>query len=106
MNPSVEPVSFALVDGEVVVAVRSGSAGDAVTAGSPVAFEADVLDRRFHQGWTVVVRGVAPLAVSTDLPENVKQMAASGKPFEALYEITGQQGADLGAKVVEVRRRP
>ena len=52
------------------------------------------------------LRGVAPLSVATTLPENVKQLAAGGKPFEALYEITGQQGTDLGAKLVEVRPRP
>jgi nitroimidazol reductase NimA-like FMN-containing flavoprotein (pyridoxamine 5'-phosphate oxidase superfamily) len=55
--PGLEPVSFALVDGEVVVAVRAGSAGDAVAAGTVVTFEADVLDRLRHGGWSAVVTG-------------------------------------------------
>jgi nitroimidazol reductase NimA-like FMN-containing flavoprotein (pyridoxamine 5'-phosphate oxidase superfamily) len=55
--PTLDPVSFALVEGELVVAVRAGSAGDALPAGSPVAFEADVLDHRLHRGWSVVVKG-------------------------------------------------
>jgi len=55
--PAVEPVSFALVEGELVVAVSAGSAGDAVAAGTVVAFEVDVLDRRLRQGWSVVVSG-------------------------------------------------
>jgi nitroimidazol reductase NimA-like FMN-containing flavoprotein (pyridoxamine 5'-phosphate oxidase superfamily) len=55
--PAVEPASFAVVEGELVVAVRAGSAGDAVAAGTVVAFEADVLDRRLRQGWSVVVTG-------------------------------------------------
>ena len=52
------------------------------------------------------LRGVAPAAVSANLPDKIVQLAADGKPFEALYDITGQQGADLGEKLEEVRQRP
>jgi uncharacterized protein len=55
--PTFEPVSFALVEGELVVAVRAGSAGDALAEGTRVAFEADVLDHGSRQGWSVVVKG-------------------------------------------------
>ncbi|MCA1846901.1 MAG: pyridoxamine 5'-phosphate oxidase family protein, partial [Actinobacteria bacterium] len=55
--PTLEPVSFALVEGELVVAVRPGSAGDAVAEGTMVAFEADVLDHALREGWSVVVGG-------------------------------------------------
>jgi nitroimidazol reductase NimA-like FMN-containing flavoprotein (pyridoxamine 5'-phosphate oxidase superfamily) len=55
--PTLEPVSFAVVEGELVVAVRAGSAGDAVMAGAAVAFEADVLDHELRRGWSVVVKG-------------------------------------------------
>jgi hypothetical protein len=50
------------------------------------------------------LRGVAPVAVG-QLPQELKVRAANGS-FEALYQITGQQGADLGEKLVEVRQRP
>jgi hypothetical protein len=50
------------------------------------------------------LRGVAPVAVGK-LPAAVASHAKSGS-FEALYQITGQQGADLGEKLVEVRPRP
>ena len=50
------------------------------------------------------LRGVAPLATGK-LPEEVAVRAANGS-FEALYQITGQQGADLGEKLIEVRERP
>jgi hypothetical protein len=50
------------------------------------------------------LRGVAPLAVGR-LPEALKVRAANGS-FEALYQITGQQGADLGEKLIGVRPRP
>lgn len=52
------------------------------------------------------LRGVAPLAVSAHLPDKIQQLANGGKAFEALYDITGQQGADLGEKLAEVRPRP
>jgi nitroimidazol reductase NimA-like FMN-containing flavoprotein (pyridoxamine 5'-phosphate oxidase superfamily) len=55
--PTVEPVSFAVVDGEVVVAARADSAADAVPAGTVLSFEADVLDNAQQGGWSVVVTG-------------------------------------------------
>ena len=55
--PTVEPVSFAVVEGELVVAVRAGSAGEAVIAGTALTFEADVLDPAHRRGWSVVVSG-------------------------------------------------
>ncbi|MEA2686791.1 MAG: uncharacterized protein QOE93_1986, partial [Actinomycetota bacterium] len=55
--PTLEPVSFAVVEGELVVAARPGSAGDAVAEGTLVIFEADVLDHEARQGWSVVVKG-------------------------------------------------
>jgi nitroimidazol reductase NimA-like FMN-containing flavoprotein (pyridoxamine 5'-phosphate oxidase superfamily) len=71
--PSLEPVSFALVGGEVVVAVRAGSAGDAMAAGTVVTFEADVLDRLRHGGWSVVVTG--------PVKELDEDLVASAVPF-------------------------
>lgn len=55
--PTVEPVSFAVVDGEVVVAARAGSAADAVPPGTVLSFEADVLDNAHRGGWSVAVTG-------------------------------------------------
>ncbi|HZQ78937.1 MAG TPA: pyridoxamine 5'-phosphate oxidase family protein [Acidimicrobiia bacterium] len=73
--PSVEPVSFAVVEGEVVVAVRAGSAGDAVAAGTVVAFEADVLDRRLRQGWSVAVNGAVE-DLDADVAELVRPLVS------------------------------
>ena len=55
--PTLEPVSFAVVEGELVVAARAGSAADAVAAGTVLSFEADLLDHARHSGWSVVVSG-------------------------------------------------
>jgi len=73
--PSVEPVSFAVVEGEVVVAVRAGSAGDAVAAGTVVAFEADVLDRGLRQGWSVAVNGAVE-DLDADVAELVRPLVS------------------------------
>jgi len=50
------------------------------------------------------LRGVAPIASSADLPGELDRVA-SGGDFEALYEITGQQGADLSEKLLVARAR-
>ena len=52
------------------------------------------------------LRGVAPLAVSGKLPDKLAALAGERKSFEAVYQITGQQGADLGEKLVDLRARP
>jgi nitroimidazol reductase NimA-like FMN-containing flavoprotein (pyridoxamine 5'-phosphate oxidase superfamily) len=69
--PTVEPVAFAPVEDGVAVVVRADSAGDAAAPGTPVAFEADLLDRELRRGWSVVVKG--PLvALTPELVESVK----------------------------------
>ena len=95
--PNVEPVSFAVSEGELVVAVRAGSAGDAMAAGTPVAFEADVLDRERHQGWSVVVKGRAedldPDVVGRARPALTPWPAATGDRLLLVRseQITGRR---------------
>lgn len=50
------------------------------------------------------LRGVAPVAVGR-LTTGLEREARKGS-FEALYQITGQQGADLAEKLIQVRQRP
>lgn len=54
------------------------------------------------------LRGMAPIIAAKDLPDEIDRLAHSSgeKGFEALFEITGQQGADLKEKLVEARKRP
>lgn len=50
------------------------------------------------------LRGISPLVVSQDLPEGIADVAdASG--FEALVQVTGQQGADLDDRLILARAR-
>jgi hypothetical protein len=44
--------------------------------------------------------------VAGKLPDKLASLAADGKAFEAVYQVTGQQGADLGEKLVDARARP
>ncbi|MEO6388471.1 MAG: hypothetical protein ABIT16_12410 [Croceibacterium sp.] len=50
------------------------------------------------------LRGVSPIAVKSDLPSGIERVARGGD-FEALYQITGQQGADLSEHLLTARRR-
>lgn len=54
------------------------------------------------------LRGIAPILTGANLPDQLSKLAEQGEaqPYEALFEITGQQGADLGEKLIEARFRP
>ncbi|KPL69459.1 hypothetical protein SZ64_15910 [Erythrobacter sp. SG61-1L] len=54
------------------------------------------------------LRGLAPIIASGDLPGDIATLAKgrNAKGFEVLYEIKGQQGADLSEKLVTARPRP
>jgi hypothetical protein len=96
---------------------RRYSSGEALSLATPRYYQDYGYIARFRQpgGALVAVlagerdtglRGVAPLAVSGKLPEALARQAGDGQPFEAVYQITGQHGADLGEKLVDVRARP
>ena len=50
------------------------------------------------------LRGISPIAASADLPDSLARAAGSGD-VEALYQITGQQGADLSQRLLLARKR-
>ncbi|WEK45918.1 MAG: helix-turn-helix domain-containing protein [Candidatus Andeanibacterium colombiense] len=54
------------------------------------------------------LRGLAPIMSARALPDQLDQLAhvSGDHGFEVLFEITGQQGADLSEKLVEARKRP
>ncbi len=49
------------------------------------------------------LRGIGALVASGDLPEGLDAIA--DEPFEALFQITGQQGADLSERLILARPR-
>jgi nitroimidazol reductase NimA-like FMN-containing flavoprotein (pyridoxamine 5'-phosphate oxidase superfamily) len=57
--PCVLPVNFRLVDDQVVFRTGIGTKLDAATQHAVVAFEVDQMDPITHEGWSVMVTGVA-----------------------------------------------
>ncbi len=51
------------------------------------------------------LRSLSPLVAGDDLPEEVGDLARGDGGFEALFQITGQQGADLSERLVLARPR-
>jgi hypothetical protein len=50
------------------------------------------------------LRGIAPI-VAGKLPPALDKVAQGGGPFVSLFEVTGQQGADLSEKLLQARAR-
>jgi len=70
--PDIQPVSFALHDGQVVIPARRGSRLVDAVRGAVVAFQADAYDAR-RNGWSVTVVGAS--RVVTD-PVHVTELNA------------------------------
>lgn len=96
---------------------RRYTSGEALSLATPRYYQDYGYIARFRQpgGALVAVlagerdtglRGVAPRAVADTLPGRLAALADDGKAFEAVFQITGQQGADLGEKLVDARARP
>lgn len=52
------------------------------------------------------LRGLAPLLAQRQLPDELDTLARSEDGFEAVFQVTGQQGADLSERLVVARARP
>ena len=96
---------------------RRYASGEALALPTPRTYQDYGYIARFHQpgGALIAVitgerdtglRGVAPRVLAPHLPEQLAERVAGGQSFEALYQITGQQGADLGEKLVQALPRP
>src|SRR5262245_44947457 len=75
--PQVLPVNFRLVGDQVVFRTGIGTKLDAATRNAVVAFEVDSMDALAHEGWSVVVTGIAREV--TD-PVELETMEASRIP--------------------------
>jgi hypothetical protein len=51
------------------------------------------------------LRGLAPIVAGAELPDELADLAASGTGVEALFQVTGQQGADLSERLLIARPR-
>ncbi|MFQ1002406.1 pyridoxamine 5'-phosphate oxidase family protein [Modestobacter sp. SSW1-42] len=64
--PAVQPVTFALGDGELYIPTHAGSKVAAASRGAVVAFEVDDVDPLARTGWNVTVVGPSRLIVDSD----------------------------------------
>lgn len=55
--PFVAPVNFVLVDGAVVVRTKQGTRLADAVRDAVVSFQADAIDPRYHEGWSVLLTG-------------------------------------------------
>jgi nitroimidazol reductase NimA-like FMN-containing flavoprotein (pyridoxamine 5'-phosphate oxidase superfamily) len=65
--PSVVPVNYIVLDGAVVFRTGSGTKLDAAVRRSVVAFEVDDIDPIYHEGWSVLVVGMADELTDPDM---------------------------------------
>ena len=52
------------------------------------------------------LRGLAPIVAGQELPPELSVLARADGEFEALFQVTGQQGADLSERLIAARTRP
>jgi uncharacterized protein len=64
--PAIQPVSFAVSDGEVIIMTAAGSKLAAATRNAIVAFETDHFDPDAAEGWSVVLIGHARVVENGD----------------------------------------
>jgi nitroimidazol reductase NimA-like FMN-containing flavoprotein (pyridoxamine 5'-phosphate oxidase superfamily) len=57
--PAIQPVTFVISDGDVVILTSAGSKLAAATRNTVVAFETDAFDQEISTGWSVVLIGHA-----------------------------------------------
>jgi len=57
--PAVFPVNYGVLDGAIVFRTGKGSKLDAAVRNAVVAFEIDEVDPLYHEGWSVLVVGIA-----------------------------------------------
>ena len=68
--PTILPVTYRLIDGDVVFRTGVGEKLAAATRHAVVAFEVDAFDAMSHAGWSVMVTGVTEQV--TSVPELVR----------------------------------
>jgi uncharacterized protein len=71
--PAVLPVTYKLVDEDIVFTTASGAKLQAATDHAVIAFEVDHFDPLDHTGWSVLVTGVARPVTDAEQSERLRQ---------------------------------
>ena len=86
--PAIQPVSFAIADGEVVILTPAGSKLAAAARNAVVAFETDEFDPNTTAGWSVVVIGRARVVANGDELDLMRTLPlTSWAPGEPVHYI-------------------
>lgn len=96
--PVVLPVSYALLDDDVVFATGTGAKLRAATNRAVVAFEADAVDLTDRSGWSVCITGVASEVTDPVSLERTAQLA-----ILSLVESVGHRYVRVRADMVSGR---
>ena len=104
--PAVFPVNFGvLADGCVVFRTGTGSKLDAAVRNAVIAFEVDEVDPIYHEGWSVLVVGVADeLRDAAELEESRELPLASWAPGERDHVVRLRPEVVSGRRIVHGTR--
>lgn len=72
---TVLPVTYAVLDGQILIRTSTGSKLAAAVAERPGALEIDEVDTRRHTGWSVLARGQMTVVVD---PEEIARIDEAG----------------------------
>lgn len=97
--PAVFPVNYALMDGNVVFRTGAGTKLDAAVHNAVVAFEVDHVDPVYHEGWSVLVVGLADEITDPD-----ERRVALALPLEPWAEGERDHVVRVRAELVSGRR--
>lgn len=97
--PAVFPVNFALLDGDVVFRTGTGTKLDAAVRHAVVAFEVDQVDPLYHEGWSVLVVGMADELRDPQLLARAREL-----PLRPWAEGPRDHVVRIGSEIVTGRR--
>ncbi len=79
--PVILPMTYAVLDGDIVIRAGWGSKLDAAADGQVVCFEADAYNALYHDGWSVLVIGKAEIITDPAELERVGNLALRAWAF-------------------------
>ena len=100
--PAVFPVNFSMLDDAIVFRTGTGTKLDAATRNAVVAFEVDDLDPLYHDGWSVLVVGVADELTDPELLRRAEALPlAPWAPGTRDHVVRLQPGFVSGRRIVQ-----
>lgn len=105
--PAVRPVNHRVIDGQVIIRTREGSAivtAASVGRGVVVAYEADELDTAARTGWSVVVTGIARIVTDRQEADSYREAVRPWVEGQMDYVVRVSPEIVTGFELVAGRR--